>query len=197
MEKNKKWQYLITLSLLSIQIVILAFIIIFRVYAASVVIRSSSLNCSYRIRMFQPNWPSSGVQVEYEHGNCYRGYLLSCRFTAAILVFSFFVISECSLKKELRGRSSCHETYTPEDGQLVRNMWCMFPIKREEVNKSGSYKQTKNVQWNVDLSFPDISSSLTHQSISVVPEQIQYYIGTRIYRFPVYIVLFQDARRKR
>jgi hypothetical protein len=36
-----------------------------------------------------------------------------------------------------------------------------------------------------------------YRSLSVVVQQILFYISPRIYRFPVSIVVFQDPRRKR
>jgi hypothetical protein len=47
------------------------------------------------------------------------------------------------------------------------------------------------------LPFADISLTLIHRLISVVPEQKLFYVDTRVCRFPLSIILFQGPRRKR
>jgi hypothetical protein len=46
------------------------------------------------------------------------------------------------------------------------------------------------------ISYLDVLFSRTHYSISVVPEQIIFYIDARIYRFPLSTVIFHRNRRK-
>jgi hypothetical protein len=54
-----------------------------------------------------------------------------------------------------------------------------------------------SVQWNIDLSFPDVWFYRIHRSISVFSEQIIFYISPHIYRSPIFISLFQDPRLRR
>jgi hypothetical protein len=73
----------------------------------------------------------------------------------------------------------------------------MFSLHTHTRMHAHSHTHTHtHTECNLDLSFPDVSFSQIHLSVSVVPYQILFYVGLRVYHFHVFIVLFQDPLQK-
>jgi hypothetical protein len=70
---------------------------------------------------------------------------------------------------------------------------------RKASSLTAIWKPTvQKISENLDPSFPDISFSRIHRSVSVVPEEILFYLSPPppIYRFPVLVGFFPGSPTK-